>query len=169
MPGVVSITTTKRRRYLWCAWWTGEPTRAPFRKPDASSGGAKTLEEARKQAERAAGQPLREIEAIWARAWIRVQAGQPPWVESKTRTHHEEPPPQDSRQKRRRSTPTIADPTLCPFEVLGLPKTASPDDIRRAFRRRALETHPDRGGNAAAFIRVTWARDEATFRAAKRV
>ena len=168
MSGVVSITTTKRRRYLWCAWWTGEPTRTPFRKPDASSGGARTLEEARKQAERAAGQPLREIEAIWARAWVRVLSGQPPWVEKKARTRHEDPPPHDARQKRRRFIPSIAEPDACPFEVLGLPKTASPDDIRRAFRRLALETHPDQGGDASAFIRVTWARDEATLRA-KRV
>ena len=136
---------------VWCAWWTNEPTRAPFRKPDAFSGGAKTLEEARKQAERAAGGPLREIDAIWARAWIRVQAGQTPWVEEKARA-------------RRRFVPSVPEPDVCPFGVLGLPKTASPDDIRRAYRRRALETHPDRGGDAAAFIRVTWARDEAIAR-----
>ncbi|MRG90656.1 J domain-containing protein [Polyangium spumosum] len=165
MPGVVSITTTKRRRYLWCAWWTGEPTRAPFRKPDAFSGGARTLEEARKQAERAAGQPLREVEAIWARAFIRVQAGQPPFVDKKERSRREEPPPDDKRQKRRRFVPSVAEPDTCPFVVLGLPRTASPDDIRRAFRRLALETHPDHGGDAASFIRVTWARDEATLRA----
>ncbi len=165
MPAAVSITTTKRRRYFWCAWWTGDPTRDPFRKPDASSGGAKTLEEARKQAERAAGRPLREIEAVWARAWVRVQAGQPPWVEKKTRARPEEPSPQDPRQKRRRFVPSVAEPDECPFAILGLPKSASPDDIRRAFRRLALETHPDRGGDATSFIRVTWARDEATLRA----
>jgi len=160
MAAVVSITTTKRRRFLWCAWWTGEPTREPFRKPDASSGGARSLEEARKEAERAAGEPLREIDPIWARAWVRVLAGQPPFVEKKARAPKETPPPRE----RRRFAPTVDDPSTCPFAVLGLPKTASLDEIRRAFRRLALETHPDRGGNEAAFIRVTWARDEATLR-----
>ena len=37
------------------------------------------------------------------------------------------------------STPFIGDP----FAVLGLSRTASHDDVRRAFRRRARETHPD--------------------------
>ncbi len=30
-----------------------------------------------------------------------------------------------------------------PFAVLGLPRTAGRDEVRRAFRRRARETHPD--------------------------
>ncbi len=37
------------------------------------------------------------------------------------------------------STSFIGDP----FAVLGLSRTASRDDVRRAFRRRARETHPD--------------------------
>ncbi len=37
------------------------------------------------------------------------------------------------------STSFIGDP----FAVLGLPQTASRDDVRRAFRHRARETHPD--------------------------
>jgi hypothetical protein len=35
--------------------------------------------------------------------------------------------------------------------VLGVPEHASADDIRRAFRQRALVTHPDRGGDRTAF------------------
>ena len=35
--------------------------------------------------------------------------------------------------------------------LLGVPKHATSDDIRRAFRRRALSTHPDRGGDRTAF------------------
>jgi hypothetical protein len=35
--------------------------------------------------------------------------------------------------------------------VLGVPEHASADDIRRAFRRRALVTHPDRGGDRTTF------------------
>ena len=38
-----------------------------------------------------------------------------------------------------------------PYSVLGLPRTATEDDIRRAFRRLAKELHPDLNpGNAAA-------------------
>jgi hypothetical protein len=41
--------------------------------------------------------------------------------------------------------------------VLGVPEHASADDIRSAFRRRALATHPDRGGNRTAFELVVLA------------
>ena len=46
-----------------------------------------------------------------------------------------------------------------PFRILDLPYTADADDVRRAFRRRARETHPDRGGSTDAFheIRVAYA------------
>ena len=46
-----------------------------------------------------------------------------------------------------------------PFAVLSLPYSATPDDVRRAFRQRARETHPDRGGSADAFLRVRQAHD----------
>ncbi len=166
--GSLSITTTKRRRFFWCAWWTTEPSRQPFTKPDAFSGGARSLEEARKQAERAAGRPLREIDPIWARAFVRVQAGQTPWVEKKPRTRPKQDPPPHEGASRKRFVPSTERPHECPFAVLGLPKTASLEDIRKAFRRLALETHPDQGGDTASFIRITWARNEASLRA-KRV
>jgi hypothetical protein len=35
--------------------------------------------------------------------------------------------------------------------VLGVDSDAGPDEIRRAFRARALVTHPDRGGDRGAF------------------
>lgn len=41
-----------------------------------------------------------------------------------------------------------------PFRVLSLPYDAAPDDVRRAFRRLARQTHPDRGGSADAFHEV---------------
>ena len=41
-----------------------------------------------------------------------------------------------------------------PFLALGLSHDARPDDVRRAFRRLARETHPDRGGSAGAFHEV---------------
>ena len=74
-----SVTTTRRRRFMWVAWWTAPPAREPFRKPDAFSGGARSHEEALAQARRAAGVPLVEIQPYWARAWARVLLGRPPW------------------------------------------------------------------------------------------
>lgn len=40
------------------------------------------------------------------------------------------------------------------YEVLGVGKTASPDEIKKAFRRLAVEHHPDRGGDEAKFKEV---------------
>ncbi len=165
--GRVSITTTKRRRYFWCAWFTGEPVRAPFRRPDAFSGGARTIEEALEQAVRAAGCPLVEIEPLWARAFIRVQQGMPPFVEKKPRRPPEEPPRAQSNRQERPFIPSVKDRSANPFAILGLSAGASTEDIHRAFRRMALETHPDRGGKAEDFIRVKWAQLEALARTQK--
>lgn len=38
--------------------------------------------------------------------------------------------------------------------VLGVPLGASPDEIRAVYKRRVLETHPDKGGNVDQFRRV---------------
>ncbi|MSP60555.1 MAG: J domain-containing protein [Myxococcales bacterium] len=159
VPGVVSITTSQRRRFLWCAWWTGDPAREPFRAPDAWSGGARTEAEAQRAAERAAGRSLRIVPPLWARAWVRVQAGAPPWVEKGPRRRKAPPPGEDPRERRR--APRPAPFPGCPFAALGLPKAAAAAEVKRAFRRLALETHPDRGGDPAAFIRARDARDAA--------
>ncbi|GAC1387619.1 MAG: molecular chaperone DnaJ [Candidatus Saccharimonadales bacterium] len=40
------------------------------------------------------------------------------------------------------------------YEVLGVNKGASPDEIKKAFRKLAIEHHPDRGGDEAKFKEV---------------
>lgn len=44
------------------------------------------------------------------------------------------------------------------YSVLGVTPDATADEIRAAYRRRARETHPDTGGNAAEFhaVQVAW-------------
>lgn len=136
---VCSITSTARRRYFWAAWWTGDPSYAPFRKPDAANGGARSIEEALAQAEREAGRALQLIDAYWARAWKRMLRGEDVG-----------PPPA-------RKTSPNADRKAGPrpsWVVLGVERDASAEQIRRAFHQKALETHPDQGGDAERFREV---------------
>ncbi len=52
-------------------------------------------------------------------------------------------------------------PAPC-LEQLGLSARCSLDDVRRAFRRQALHTHPDRrGGSHQAFVALQRAYDQA--------
>ncbi len=47
-----------------------------------------------------------------------------------------------------------------PYEVLGVGATATPDELRRAYRRLARETHPDLGGTPERFrqVQLAWER-----------
>lgn len=72
----------------------------------------------------------------WCREYVTVDEGEPP------------------RVKRNTASPAgAADPDWW-ADVLGVSPTASQGDAKRAFRRRAMETHPDRGGDADEFKRV---------------
>lgn len=48
-----------------------------------------------------------------------------------------------------------------PFATLGLPPTASPEEVKAAFRAAARRLHPDVGGDEEAFRTVTLAADRA--------
>jgi hypothetical protein len=164
-----SVTTTRRRRFMWVAWWTAPPARQPFRKPDAFSGGARSHEEALAQARRAAGVTLVEIEPHWARAWTRVLLGRPPWGVRAEGTAGGFGARGRSRDRSTTATTKVAKAGATSiWETLGITARATADDLKRAFRRRALATHPDRGGDAEAFRQVQRAFKEAQRRIAGR-
>ena len=156
---VCSITRTRRRRFLWAAWWTGPPTRSPFQKPDASEGGARTRDEALAAAQLRAGCAVLEIEGSWARAWANVLVGKAPFATTSR------PASTGSEAAARAPRSTKNQPSI--WQTLGLKSDATPLEIKRAYRQRALETHPDRGGNDAAFHAVQSAYELALARAAR--
>lgn len=140
---VCSITPTQRRRFFWAAWWTCAPRHSPFARPDASNGGAASEAEALADAERLSGRHLVTIEGYWARAWKCVLRGEavPPL-----------PLGQEVRAARKQSRGGVS--PVSPWALLGLDAGADADEIKRAFRKRALETHPDTGGDPAEFLAV---------------
>jgi hypothetical protein len=145
---VCSITPTQRRRFFWAAWWTAAPRYAPFRKPDASNGGAASMEEALAEAERVAQRNLVLIEPYWARAWKSVLRGQTPAPPRAPEAAARQPVSRGPRQP------------ASPWSVLGLSPGAPLSEVKRAFRKRALETHPDRGGDAEQFRAARWAYEK---------
>lgn len=151
---VYALARTKRRRFLWCVWWSGEPTAKPFRPPDAWGGGAHTEDEAKALAEKAAGMPLERIDGHWAGAWKRVRAGLPAFPS-------------------RAARPTAAPSTgrarpVDPYALLGVDATASLEDLKVAFRKKALEHHPDHGGAPDRFMEIKRAYDAIVKRRARR-
>jgi hypothetical protein len=154
---VCSIAPTRRRRFLWAAWWTAAPARKPFRKPDASEGGARSREEALRAAERVAGCSLVEIESGWARAWANVLVGKEPWAGQQARSTDER---SAVRARSTRENPSI-------WQTLGLPVSATVSEIKSAYKKRALEVHPDRGGSAETFRALQSAYESALQRRAR--
>ena len=47
------------------------------------------------------------------------------------------------------------------LDALALPGEPTRSEVKRAYRQRAKECHPDAGGSAEAFNDLTRARDEA--------
>jgi len=45
------------------------------------------------------------------------------------------------------------------YEILGVSKDASPDDIRKAYKKLAVKYHPDKGGDEAKFKEITEAAE----------
>ena len=133
---VCSITATQRGRYFWAVWWSAPPCHSPFQRPDLSGGGARTEPEALDAATRTAGRHLTLTAPYWARAWKCVLRGAAP-------------PPLPRAPAER---PARAVSARDPWAVLGVEPGAPREAITRAFRLRALETHPDRGGDPEAYI-----------------
>jgi hypothetical protein len=156
---VCSIAPTRRRRFLWAAWWTTPPARDPFRKPDAFGGGARTREEALEEAVRAAERPLHQIEARWARAWGRILVGEPPWMDRG-------PAPSEVRPAGAAGVSKVGSQASV-WAVLGISPGVTAAELKSAFKQRALETHPDRGGSAESFRLVLRAYEEAQRRIAR--
>ena len=140
--GVYALTHTKRRRFLWCAWWKTTPQAEPFVPPDAWGAGLRTEAEAIAEAQAAAGMTLQRIEGRWAGAWVRARAGLPPFIERGPKA-----PNSAGAAKAQRAA---ADAN--PFRVLGIAADADLAAIKAAYRQLALNAHPDRGGTDAAFI-----------------
>lgn len=45
------------------------------------------------------------------------------------------------------------------YDTLGVPRDASPDQIKRAYRRKAAKAHPDKGGSAEDMAALNRAKD----------
>lgn len=155
VSAVCSITATQRGRFFWAVWWSAAPCYSPFRKPDASNGGAASEAEALRAAEKATGRHLTMIEPYWARAWNRMLRGEAPPA-----------PPRKTGAKDAQATSGAPRPRSA-WSVLGVEPGASLLEVKRAFRKRALETHPDQGGDARAFHELKQAYERIVTRLGK--
>jgi hypothetical protein len=77
---------------------------------------------------------------------------------------------QDEQQARARARAArwSASTPLTAFITLGLTQNATIDEIKHAYRRQAVQLHPDRGGDHSAMVRLNAAYEEAAEYAAWR-
>lgn len=100
--------------------------------------------------------PARDVAITFdARAFYRIQ---------RSRTHavlvEHEMPGANLGYRLPFETPTVepdeepADPRTRAFATLGLPATASPEEVKEAYRAKVKEVHPDHGGDSDEFKQV---------------
>lgn len=51
---------------------------------------------------------------------------------------------------------------ISPYTLLGVTAASNPEEVRAAYKKRALETHPDKGGDPEEFLRVKQAYEAIT-------
>ncbi len=45
------------------------------------------------------------------------------------------------------------------YDILGVPKNATTDEIKKAFKKKALKEHPDKGGDLEKFKELNMAHE----------
>ena len=45
------------------------------------------------------------------------------------------------------------------YDILGVTETATPDEIKKTYRKLAMEHHPDKGGDEEKFKKISQAYD----------
>ena len=45
------------------------------------------------------------------------------------------------------------------YQILDVPETASQEEIKKAYRKKAVESHPDKGGDEEVFKKISEAYD----------
>ena len=63
-------------------------------------------------------------------------------------------PDAGSRQNHSKRDPTPAEDSQSFYKMLGIEKNATPDEIKKAYRKAAVKNHPDKGGDEAIFKNI---------------
>lgn len=85
--------------------------------------------------------------------YVESQVNTTPQIEYKPTPPQNNQPRQNppTRMNRNNQNNTTSSQDHDPYEILGIDSTATLDQIKKAYKKRALQYHPDRGGNAAIF------------------